>query len=138
MSKKIQSALLPASLLIILLVLIFLTYQVIISDKYYPITKVGDTNISFLTQGQAIRKLQGSFNKRINQKLEFEYAGRQFQMDLATTSVSLDYSALEGQFQYDLPKQLTALIFTRQIQPKVTLSLNKQIDSIAQSIYLYL
>ena len=104
------------------------------SDKYYPVTKVGDTNISFLTQGQAIRKLQAKFDQRVNQKLTFAYDGKSFEIDLATSSASLDYSSLDG-LKYSLQKQLQTLIFTHKITPKISFSLDKQIELIAKALY---
>lgn len=129
---KLKPNLLPIALFIVLFALSIFTYQVFIADKYYPFTLVGDTNISFLTEGQAIRKVQLTFEKRKEQKLQFSAPEGLFTIDLATSSAKLDYSAL------DLPsnhtKQLQTLLFKSIIYPKISLSLGKQLDSIASVI----
>lgn len=131
MAKSKKQHLVPAVLSIILLVLTILTYQVIISDKYYPFTSVGDTNISFLTEGQAIIKLQSKFNKRSSQKLQFA----DFFIDLATSSAKLDYLALETAFaKRSFKKQLKDLFIPEQIDPKISLYLDKQTASIAEQV----
>lgn len=118
----------PILLLVILFILTIFAYQLFISDKYHPVTKVGNINISFLTKGQAIRKVQSSFEQRMRQKLQFG----SYTIDLATSSAKIDYSIL------DLPsnhtKQLQTLLFTSIISPKITLSLEKQLEAIAQSV----
>ncbi len=140
--KLIKVSTFPIILTLILVCLIFLTYQQFMADKYYPQTFVGDTNISFLTQGQAIRKIQAVQNQRTKQKLEFVYPQGSFIVDLSTSSASLDYSVLDSAFNSDrgkdflnrLQKQLQTLIFTYQVNPKITLLLNKQIDDIATAV----
>lgn len=147
--KKIRPFLLPTGLLMILVFLSMIAYQVILADKYYPFTLVGDTNISLLTEGQAIRKVQSKFEARTSQKLQFGFAQGSFEIDLATSSASLDYSTLEDGLQYgkigeiremgeiwaSLQKQLLSLIFTYRINPKVSFNLDKQITSIATAVY---
>src|SRR3989344_4742276 len=95
----------PSLLTIILLVLTILTYEEFLSDKYYPQTFVGDTNISFLTEGQAIRKLQTKISQRTNQKIQFGT----FEVDIATSSANLDYSILTA----DLSEQHAGTIWER-------------------------
>ncbi len=90
---------LPIILSVLLLVLLVITYQVTLADKYYPLTFVGNTNISFLTEGQAIRKVDSIFQKRLTQKLQFGFAQGVFTVDLATSSAALDYSALDQNFK---------------------------------------
>ena len=140
--KKLSSFLIPLILSTILLVLSLLTYQVILEDKYYPFTFVGDTNISFLTEGQAIRKLQNKFNQRASQKLQFGYAQGVFQIDIATSSAKLGYSALSTSFDNThagsrgkrLQKQLQFLYSPQRITPGVELNLDKQIATIQTAI----
>ena len=124
--------LLPVALFIILFTLTFFTYQVFIADKYYPFTLVGDSNISFLTEGQAIRKVQLTFEKRKEQKLQFSGPQGLFFIDLATSSAKLDYSTLDQAF--NSRKQFQALLFKSILFPKVSLSLDKQSDTIALAI----
>ncbi len=140
--KKIVSYLVPTILSIILLILLVLTYQVVLSDKYYPLTYVGDTNLSFLTQGQAIRKLQASFNNRTTRQLNFTYSQGVFNIDIATASATLDYSILDSSLNYAkqgsffdrLQKQLQTLFLTYQLTPKINLNLEKQISTIQTAI----
>ncbi len=103
------------------------------ADKYYPLTFVGSTNISFLTQGQAIRAVQVSFQKRSNQKLSFDYAQGSATLDLATASATLNYSAITADFDNSHKGFLT--FFTKStIHPKINLSLDKQLEKIAFAV----
>ena len=128
----------PSLLTIILLVLTILTYEEFLSDKYYPQTFVGDTNISFLTEGQAIRKLQTKISQRTNQKIQFGT----FEVDIATSSANLDYSILTadlseqhaGTIWERLQKQFQALFLTSQITPKIDLNLDKQTASTRNAV----
>ncbi len=117
-------------LAVILLILTTFAYQVFMTDKYYPITKVGDTNISFLTQGQAIRKVQARLEQRMEQKLRFDT----FTIDLATSSAKIDYSALDLTSNHT--KELQTFLFKAVISPNISLSLEKQLDSIASTVYI--
>lgn len=136
--QNIKLNLLPISLSVLLFILTIFTYQVMMVDKYYPLTSVGDTNISFLTEGQALRLVQASFQKRAQQKLTFD----SFTIDLATSSANLDYSSLSlvfnnshsGTWAEQLTLQLQALFSPIKIYPKVSLSLDKQIDTIASAV----
>ena len=136
---KILPHLLPITLSVILLMLIFITYQVVLADKYYPFTYLGDTNISFLTQGQAIRILQTRFEKRAADKLLFNFGQQSYSIDIATSSAQLDYSLLDqiiksshgGSFLNRLNWQLQTLILSSRISPKISLSADKQLAAIA-------
>lgn len=140
--KIIKLNLLPAFLFILLIILTILTYQVIMIDKFYPQTIVSDTSISFLTSDQARQKLEEIFAKRTQQKLEFHSTQGTFIVDLATASANLDYSVLDDTFKtgrqgslWDRAKQqFQTAIYQQKIYPKVTLSLNRQIDEIASII----
>ncbi len=140
--KKLQKYSLPITLATILFVVTILTYQVIIKSKYYPRTLVGSTNVSFLTEGQAIRKLQTQFDYQTSQKLNFSFPQGTFEIDLATSSAKLDYSALTtgfeeshmGTFLVFLQKQIKALFLTYQITPNIYLNLDKQIDQIQSAV----
>ncbi len=132
----------PLLLSIVLVITIIATYEVILEDKYYPLTFVGDTNLSFLTQGQAISKVESSFQKRTTQKLQFAYPQGFFTIDIATSSAGLDYSALEVQFKkahngtiWDrLQKQLISFFSVNKINPRVNLSLEEQIEVIQSAV----
>lgn len=138
----LKISVLPIILFIILSFLVIFTYQVILADKYYPFTFVGDTNISFLTQGYAIQKVEATFRKRAQQKLQFSADQGSFSIDLATASAKLDYSIFDQTFNRSregsalnrLTKQLQDLLFKSVISPKISLSLDQQLDNIAQSV----
>lgn len=138
---------LPVILSALLLVLIIITYQTMMADKFYPQTYVGSTNISFLSEGQAIRKVQSDFQNRARQKLQFNSAlasssAQTFTVDLSTSSATLDYSALDENFKVShnstileqITRQIQALFFPTAIYPKITLSLDKQLKIISSAI----
>lgn len=131
--RIIKYGLLPFVLSILLLALTLVAYQAILANKYFPLTYVGDTNISFLTEGQAIRKVESSFQKRIDQKLQLSFPQGTFTIDLATSSATLDYSALNENFK-DSHNGPIALFFLTKITPKINLNLEKQLDVIAAAI----
>lgn len=125
-----------------MLLLTFTTYQVIISNKYYPLTFVGNTNISFLTEGQSIRKIQNNFDKRAKQVLQFNFNSKSFNIDLATSSAKLDYQALGQAFSSQHPssflekiKNQTSTLFSpTNIKPKITFLLDQQLDEIRKQM----
>lgn len=125
----IRKNLLPIFLVLVLVALTLITYQVTFRDKYYPFTFVGDTNISFLTKGQAIRQVESNFQKRSRQKLQFYLNQDSFTIDLATASASLDYAALDEGFK----NSHNSFIFflNLKIDPEITLNLDKQLDNIS-------
>lgn len=136
--KLVKQNLLPIVLSILLFILVILTYQIIMVDRYYPFTLAGNINISFLTEGQAIRKVQTNFDQRAKQKLQFD----DFTIDLATSSASLDYSGLADTFKTShqgtvwerFTKQLQNLFLSDKISPQINFSLDKQLDTIASSV----
>ena len=136
--KFFKKSLLPIILSAVLLILTTITYQLIMADKFYPLTFTGNANISFLTEGQAIRKVQANFEQRLQQKLEFNG----LTIDPATASAALDYSSLISSFDDSrrgtpwerAGKQLQTLFVPHKIQPKIYLSLDKQLDNIAAQI----
>ena len=103
------------------------------ADKYYPLTFIGDNNISFLTKGQAARVIQFNFQKRAGTKLQFGWAQGSFTIGLATASAKLDYSVLDLTYNSQHTHSL-AFIFTTKVDPKITLSLEKQLDAIALQV----
>ncbi len=128
--QRVKLGLLPITLSVILLVLGLFAYQMVLADKYYPITKVGDTNISLLTKGQAILKVQSSFQKRAGEKLQFSLVQDSFTIDLATASAQIDYSTLDENFKTSHSNPFIFFVITK-IEPKINLNLNKQLDTIA-------
>lgn len=132
--KSLKHYIIPGILGAVLLMLILTTYQIVVENKYYPLTYVGNINISFLTEGQAIRKIQDKFDQRSNQKLQFIYKQEVFTIDIATASANLDYSAMEqafnnshsGKLINQLQKQFQFLFQSSQINPQISLNLEKQ------------
>ncbi len=126
---RIKQQVLPIILSLLLFSLTLLTYQTVLADKYLPLTYVGDTNISFLTQGQAIRKVQASFQNRLTQKLQFD----SFTIDLATSSAALDYSALSQDFKQSHAGPLN-LFRNSKITPKITFNIDQQLAKVASVV----
>lgn len=122
----------PIILSTVFLVLLVI-YQLVLANKYYPLTQVGDTNISFLTKGQAIRLVESNFQKRSQQKLQFSFPQGSFTVDLATSSASIDYSALEQTFSNIHTGSIIFFSNTR-ITPQITVSLDKQLNTIASVV----
>jgi len=122
---------LPILLSALLFLLSLVTYKIILADKFYPLTFVGNTNISFLTEGQAIRKVQGNFQQRLKQKLEFHSPTAI--IDLATSSATLDYSALDQDFKQSHEDSFI-LFRNSKINPKITFNLDQQLSVIASSV----
>ena len=87
---------LPIFLSLLLFISSIAAYEVVLADKYYPFTYVGDTHISFLSKGQAIRKFQGKLDGRLKKRLQFAYAQGSFEIDMATSLASLDYSIFDS------------------------------------------
>lgn len=128
-----KQGILPILLSILLLILILFTYQILLKDKYYPFTFVGDTNISLLTKGQAIRLVESNFQKRSQQKLQFSFPQGSFTVDLATSGANIDYSALDQTFDNTHTGSIFFFSNTK-ITPKVILNLDKQLDTIASVV----
>lgn len=133
---------LPSILSVILISLIFFLYQTFISSKFYPLTFVGSSNISFLSEGQAIKLIEYELSKRSNQKIEFIYNQQLFTIDLATSSANIDYSIFEktltkqqaGYFWDKILRQFLTVFSPQQIPLKVNLSLESQLDQIGKVV----
>src|SRR3989344_1581876 len=135
---KIKQKLLPAILATLLVILTFLTFQVIFIDKFFPFSFIGDANVTLLTKPQAQKLIRAKFDSRIEKKINFE----EYSLDLITSSPSLDYNSLEVAFALGhkgtifekLKGQFSTLIFQSRITPRVSLNLDSQIEIIAQAI----
>ncbi|MBI2020408.1 VanW family protein [Candidatus Daviesbacteria bacterium] len=131
--------LLPATLTILLIIFILLTYQFIMANKFYPLTFLGDTNVSFLTKSQAKFALDNKFNQRKNQKLTYG----DFTIDLSTASAQLNYEVLDQAYQIGrsgsiwerITDQFKALVLKANFKPKISLSLDKQLEPISTNLY---
>lgn len=140
--KKTEKNLVPIVLSVLLFILIIITYQVIMTDKYYPVSFAVNINVSFLTQGQAKRLVQANFLKRARQKLTFNWAQGEASIDIATASASLDYLVLDEAFSNTHNKpiltqirfELQNLFSPTQITPEITVDLDKQLDIVSSSV----
>ncbi len=140
--KNLKPLLLPIVLSFLLIILFALTYQVIILDKFYPLTFVGDQNISFLTEEAAIKRLEENFQKRAMGKIYFNYPREVFNIDLATASARVDYSLVNETFKTQhsgiplekLIIELQTFISPKKITPNISLKLDNQLDQISKSI----
>lgn len=138
--KKSYKNVLPISLSFILFILTFLTYQIIVLDKFYPLTYLGDVNISLLTPKQAVFKYDQVFNARAQNQLQVVYGDNNFYINLATASAKISYDILyeefdnahQGTFWQKVGKQLATLFAPQTITPKISLSLEDQIETIAK------
>ncbi|MBU1031802.1 VanW family protein [Patescibacteria group bacterium] len=128
----LKKNLLPIILSLLLFILIILTYQVFMQDKFYPLTYVGNMNISFLTKAQAQKAIEANFQKRAQDKLAFNYPQGIFTVDLATSSAALDYTPVY-EASNNSHKNLCFFVFQK-IKPEISLDLNKQLDAIALAV----
>lgn len=130
----------PVSLFVLLVTLLILTYQVILLDKFYPLTYLGSINISLLTKEQAASKFDYIFNERKQEKKEFIFEGQFFTIDIASTSAKITYQGLFEEFdriyreslKQKLLRQLTQLFNPKEINPNIAVSLDSQIEEIAK------
>lgn len=141
--KKIKKYSLPFILSLSLITLLIVTYQVILADKYYPQTYIGDTNISFLTKSQAQSILENKFNQRLSQSLQFSSQDGNFTINLSPEIVEVDHQKSLQQAQDAghsgstlkmLQDQISLIINPQVLSPEIKLSLEDQIDNIAQKI----
>lgn len=141
--KKHQASFLLLFLFLILMILIYTSYDLFMKDKFYPFTFAGDIHISFLNVGQATNILSQKIQNRSSKNLEFHYQGRLFSINLATASASLNYSILEQELRKNHPSflperfvlQFQSLTDKNFIEPQVNIKIDSQVDSIASSIF---
>jgi vancomycin resistance protein YoaR len=90
---------LPIILLIILTISILATYQTIFEDKFFPITFIGDSNVTFLNKTQAYQVLKTKTEQRLTSNINFNYNNQTYSINLATASANLAYSfAIDNAF----------------------------------------
>ncbi|MBI3103586.1 VanW family protein [Candidatus Daviesbacteria bacterium] len=139
---KLSKNLLPALLSVILLILLFFLYQMFIFDKFYPLTFIGNINVSFLNYTDGVRAISANVEKRAQNKLLFTLDSQNFTIDLATSSATIDYAEVESELIKSHPanlwervgKQLENLIFYKKIVPKINLSLENVLEAISSSV----
>lgn len=130
------------SLFVILILVSILTYEQIFSDKFFPRTFIGDSQITFLTKPQAVRLLTSKFDQRTNSKLSFVYNNQNFKVDLSTASATLDLTVLDqafdkghnGAFIQKAQSQLEALFLGNSPESKANFSIDKQVEIIAKNV----
>lgn len=140
----LKPRLLPLSLFIALLMLLAITYQVVLIDRFYPRTFIGDSEVTLLTKGQAASLIQAKFQNRANQKLEFifsEASSTVFTIDLATASAKLDLQVLNHAFSLGRTGNWAERVFAQLnlfqqglFTPQVNLSVTPQVKTIASQI----
>ncbi len=138
---------LPIILFLTLLLLMLLSYPLILLDKFSLFTFIGDSNVSLLTEEEAIRAFEAKFNKRTKEKLQFSKAeasssSQIFTIDLATSSAQIDYTKVYDTFKAQHPdsflekiqKQLLNIFSPTRIYPNIKLALDKQLEEISTVI----
>lgn len=142
-TQKFTAYFWPLCLFIILISLIYTSYDLFMADKFYPITLVGDTNISFLTWGQATNLVATKIDQRSDQ-LDFHHSQKRYSINLATASADLNYSILEQELGKSHPHsflkriifQLNYLFYKNLINPEISLDIDSQIDKIKGDIFI--
>lgn len=140
--KIVYKTWLPIFLSTLLIILLILTYQILMQDKFYPITLIGDQNISFLTKAQAKEKFREVFAKRSQQQITFTYPQNTFTIDLSSLSPNLGTDEIEntltiqhnGNFLSLAKLQLQNLLFSQNLNPKVNLNLDNQASIISKQV----
>ncbi|MBI4039851.1 hypothetical protein HY389_00665, partial [Candidatus Daviesbacteria bacterium] len=70
---------------------ITLTFLILFFDKIYPAISIAHLSVSGYSQIQAEQLLQNTLNQRLNQTLNFNHSGQNFQLNLATTSAQINW-----------------------------------------------
>lgn len=139
----LKKSLLPSILSTLLVCLIFLTYQMVFYDKFFPITYIGDTNVTFLTKNQAAKVLAAKFNLRSQNKLQYIYEGDAYPIDLSNSQASLYYQDVIGQafkvgrngsYFKQLQEQAQLIFNKNDFVPTVDLNLTEQFDQISKQV----
>jgi vancomycin resistance protein YoaR len=140
----LRNQILPLFLLLILVVLSFLTYQVVFDDKFFPRVYIGDVNISALNKPEAYQLVNGRVEQRLSQKIVFVHEGKDYTIDLASSSASLNLSkALDyaytighsGPLTERVIKQFKALFLSYRIAPEASFPKEDQLNSINSAVF---
>lgn len=138
--KKFKLASIPLGLFIVLFILIVLTFEVIFDDKFLPRVYVGDSHLGILSKSEAYRLLDAKYNQRLKSQILFGNST----IDLSTASAKIKISeALDKAFQIGhqnplhikLYDQIKILLFGYNISPEIELSDDKQLTSLAKTVY---
>lgn len=142
--KILKANTLPFILFIILFILTVTTFQTILADKFSPFTFIGDTNVSLLSLGQAVKTVDGKVNKRTQEKLTFFTPQQTFFIDLATSSAKIDYSPIYETFNNQhtnllwskLKSEFINVFIPTRVSPKILVNLKNQKEEIAKSVFV--
>lgn len=141
--KKRKFFLLNIFLFTILVAVSFSSYYVYISDRFVPVTYIGNSNVSFLTKPDAYQKITDDISSRTNSVLKFQFQENSFTVDMPTANPNVNYSkALDkafsvghsGNFYGQFLEQIKSLAFAQKINPEISLNLAPQIEKIAKQI----
>ncbi len=134
---------LPFILAIILLVLIFATYELSFQNRFFPGIFIGDSAVSFMDKTQAYRVIWAKFGKRAADTIHFSYTDHDFTIDLTKISTNINYSkSLDSAFAighsadlaHNLLSQSQALFFKSTTSPDIDITPETQIQQIASVV----
>ncbi len=140
---KVAKKSVPYFLTLFLIFLLFLTYQVWFSDRFYPGVAIGDSQVSFLTKPQAYQILSTKIGKRTQDSLNFKYQDKNFSLNLKTLNININYSgALDQAYELghtnnpfkNLADQGKALFLKITTEPEISISFDNQIETISSAI----
>ncbi len=122
--------------------LILITYEVFIWDRFYPLTYIGNTNITFLTPNQAAVKIENNIKNRLNQTLVFDHPQGQVSINLDGITLQIDHAPMlevftnihTGTFSQNLVVQIQNLFSPKNISPEISLDLKNRFDEIGQKV----
>ncbi|TSC66518.1 MAG: VanW family protein [Microgenomates group bacterium Gr01-1014_80] len=141
--KKIPKAALPGGLITALILLLFLTFEVIFEDKFFPRTFIGNTHLVYLTRAQAYQLLSAKYDSRLQNKLPLAYQDDIFTIDLATSSAEVKVmeainklfeTGHQNNLNEKLMDQVKLLTLGKITTPDISLSLDEQTEKIAKAV----
>lgn len=139
----IQKQLLNVVLVILLFILALVLYQTVFLHKYYPLTYIGNNNVTFLTKEQAFNLLQSQLNQRIQQPLNLTYDNQNYVLNFSPTDIEVNYmntvqqtfsKGHEGSWFVRLQDQFQLLIHRQVVQPQITVNIEKQLALIEKKL----
>lgn len=141
----LKTKLLPTALLFVLLALLLISYEVYFENKFYPITYIGNVNVSFLTPKDAYKILNYSALARQQSSLDFNYKDQKFSINLASSSAKINFQgAIDqafvighgGSFYEQFLNQIQNLAHPAVINPEGDIFLDPQLASINNQIHI--
>ncbi len=141
--QKLTSKLLPVGIILTLFLLIFITYQSIFADKFFPGIFIGDTHLAFLTKDQASRVLNSKFKLRSQNNLQFSSPEGSYNISLATSSAEVNYDQAlikafsvghEQDLMQRLGSQTQVLLLKKEFGPDIIFLVDSQIITLATKV----